>query len=124
MSKRRNTETMRFGVSRHVTCVTHCKQWYSTTRTATRAQRTHSTSHPVHCNIVPCQATPSINPTYANSIRNLELKHMVTDCYVTLSQVRHQQPPSEDARTNVLNALTQGDGERRMDGVGGREMDK
>jgi hypothetical protein len=34
MSKRRNTETMRFGMSCHITCVTHCKQWYSTTRPA------------------------------------------------------------------------------------------
>ena len=57
------------------------------------AVHAHSTSHLVHCNIVPCQATPSINPTYANSIRNLELKHMVTDRYVTPSPAHHQQPP-------------------------------
>ena len=31
---------------------------------------------------------------------------------------------SKDARTNVLNVLTQGDGERRKEGVGGGEMDK
>ena len=80
-------------MSRHVTCVTRCKEWYSTTHTVARAQRAHSTSHPVHCNIVPRQATPFINPTYTNSIQNLELKHTVTDRYVTPSQVRHQHPP-------------------------------
>ena len=93
MSKHRNTETMHFGMSHHVTCVTHCKKWYSMTHTAAHAQRTHSTSHPVHCNIVPHQATPFINPTYTNSIRNLELKHMVMDRYITMSQVHHQHPP-------------------------------
>ena len=97
-SKRRNAETMRFGVSRHVTCVTRCKEWYSTTHTAAGAQRAHSTSHPVHCNIVPRQATPFINPTYANSIRNPELKYTVTDRYVTSHDATHSTP-TDTART-------------------------
>ena len=102
---------MRFGMSRHVTCVTRCKEWYSMTHTAAGAQRAHSTSHLVHCNIVPRQATPFINPTYTNSIQNPELKYTVTDRYVTPSQACHQQPHhSEDTRTNALNALTHGHG--------------
>ena len=118
-SKHRDAETLRFGVSRHVTCVTRCKKWYSMTHTAARAQRAHSTSHPVHCNIVPRQATPFINPTCANSIRNSKLKSTVTARYVmghsvTLHSQRIRRV-SDAARTN---ALTRGDGGGRVDGVG------
>jgi hypothetical protein len=120
-SKRRNAEDLCFGVSRHVTCVTRCKEWYSTTHTAARTQRAHSTSHPVHCNIVPHQATPFINPTYANFIQNPKTHQTVTTRYVTSHDATHStQTDTATLLAPTHVAPTQGDGERRKEVGRGR----
>ena len=124
-SKHWDTETLCFGVLCHVTCMTHCKKWYSMTHTVARTQHAHSTSHPVHCNIVPCQATPFINPTCTNSIWNSKLKSTAMACYVTGHSVTlHSQQIQQVSDTAHTNTLTQGDGGGRVDGVGWGEKDK